>query len=81
MQLFMDKHIKIVATIGPASCKPETLGFLRSAGMNAARINLSHVRQVNSCGVHSGAPEKSKRFRFAGGRSYCGYNFDMLIHE
>jgi pyruvate kinase len=38
----MDKHTKIVATIGPASCKPDMLGLLRRAGMNAARINLSH---------------------------------------
>ena len=38
----MDKHTKIVATIGPASCKPDMLGLLRRAGMNDARINLSH---------------------------------------
>jgi pyruvate kinase len=38
----MDKHTKIVATIGPASCSPDMLGLLRRAGMNAARINLSH---------------------------------------
>lgn len=42
MKLFMDKHIKIVATIGPVSCKPEMLKLLRRAGMNVARINLSH---------------------------------------
>ena len=39
---FKDKHTKIVATIGPASCSTEKLHALRHAGMNAARINLSH---------------------------------------
>lgn len=38
----MDKYTKIVATIGPASCRPEVIGRLYEAGMNAARINLSH---------------------------------------
>ncbi|MDY6792542.1 MAG: pyruvate kinase [Thermodesulfobacteriota bacterium] len=38
----MNKNTKIVATIGPASCNPETLHQLRNAGIDAARINLSH---------------------------------------
>jgi pyruvate kinase len=33
---------KIVATIGPASDAPETLERLLEAGMNLARLNLSH---------------------------------------
>ena len=36
------KHTKIVATIGPASCEPETLRAMIRAGMNVARINFSH---------------------------------------
>ncbi len=36
------RRTKIVATIGPASSNPETIAALISAGMNAARINLSH---------------------------------------
>lgn len=45
-----DKHTKIVVTIGPASCEPDMLGLLRQAGMNAARINLSHAEAVNNFG-------------------------------
>ncbi len=43
MRLSLDKkHTKIVATIGPASCAPETLRAMIRAGMNVARINFSH---------------------------------------
>jgi pyruvate kinase len=38
----VDKYTKIVATIGPASCHPNILHSLYEAGMNAARINMSH---------------------------------------
>ncbi len=37
-----DKKTKIVCTIGPASCAPETLESLILAGMNVARINFAH---------------------------------------
>ena len=33
---------KIVATIGPATCKPNSLLALREAGMSIARLNGSH---------------------------------------
>lgn len=33
---------KIVATIGPASSKPNTIRRMLSAGMNVARVNFSH---------------------------------------
>jgi pyruvate kinase len=33
---------KIVCTLGPASCSPETLRSLMKAGLNVARINFSH---------------------------------------
>jgi pyruvate kinase len=36
------RRTKIVATIGPASETPERLAALVTAGMNAARLNLSH---------------------------------------
>jgi len=36
------RRTKIVATIGPASGSPELLSELISAGMNIARLNLSH---------------------------------------
>lgn len=38
----MQKYTKIIATIGPASCHPEILRSILQAGMNTARINLSH---------------------------------------
>jgi len=36
------RRTKIVATIGPASASPETLRALIDAGMDGARLNLSH---------------------------------------
>src|SRR5690349_2221178 len=36
------RKAKIVATIGPASESPERLGALVAAGMDVARINMSH---------------------------------------
>ncbi|MCA9475512.1 MAG: hypothetical protein KC563_06855, partial [Nitrospira sp.] len=36
------RHVKIVATIGPATASPEILQQLLSAGMNVARFNMSH---------------------------------------
>ena len=36
------RRTKIVATVGPASDSPETLAAMLRAGMNVARLNLSH---------------------------------------
>ena len=36
-------YSKIVATIGPATCNPQSLRALRSAGMSVARLNGSHA--------------------------------------
>lgn len=41
------RKAKIIATIGPSSQNPETLGLMIEAGMNAARVNMSH-------GTHEG---------------------------
>jgi pyruvate kinase len=38
----MMKKAKIVATLGPASCGPDRLRELILAGMNVARVNMSH---------------------------------------
>jgi pyruvate kinase len=38
----MPRRTKIVATIGPASATPEALAALAHAGMDGARLNLSH---------------------------------------
>ncbi len=39
---FSPRRTKIVATIGPSSGSPEQLSALLTAGMNIARLNLSH---------------------------------------
>jgi pyruvate kinase len=36
------RRTKIVATIGPAACTPEAIGQLIEAGMDGARLNMSH---------------------------------------
>ncbi len=36
------RRTKIVATIGPACCTPEKIGELLAAGMDGARLNMSH---------------------------------------
>jgi pyruvate kinase len=38
----MNNFTKVVATIGPATCHPETIRNLIGAGTNAIRINMSH---------------------------------------
>ena len=47
---------KIVCTIGPASQSPEMLAQLIKAGMNVARINMSH-------GTHETHAETIRRIR------------------
>ncbi|HEY2371028.1 MAG TPA: pyruvate kinase [Gaiellaceae bacterium] len=53
-----DRRTKIVATLGPASDSPEMLRALARAGMNAARLNLSH-------GTHEDHAERAERVRAA----------------
>jgi pyruvate kinase len=36
------RHVKIVATIGPASSSSDMLGQILEAGVNVARVNMSH---------------------------------------
>src|SRR5882672_9033657 len=38
------RKTKIIATLGPATDSPEMLGKLIDAGMNLARLNMSHAR-------------------------------------
>ena len=37
------RKTKIIATIGPATASPEMIGKLINAGMNVARLNMSHA--------------------------------------
>ena len=50
------RRTKIVATLGPASDSPEQLHALVAAGMDAARLNLSH-------GTHEDHAERARRVR------------------
>ncbi|HWX09939.1 MAG TPA: pyruvate kinase [Gaiellaceae bacterium] len=51
-----ERRTKIVATLGPASESPERLCELVAAGMDAARLNLSH-------GTHAEHAERARRLR------------------
>lgn len=42
MAIAPPRYCKILCTLGPASSSPEVVGALIDAGMNAARLNLSH---------------------------------------
>jgi pyruvate kinase len=53
-----ERRTKIVATLGPASDSPERLRQLVAAGMDAARLNLSH-------GAHADHAETARRVREA----------------
>jgi pyruvate kinase len=41
-QTLKNRRARIVATLGPASSQPETVRALLAAGMNVARVNMSH---------------------------------------
>jgi pyruvate kinase len=53
-----ERRTKIVVTLGPASDSPERLRELVAAGMDAARLNLSH-------GAHADHAERARRVREA----------------
>ncbi|MFN2627680.1 MAG: pyruvate kinase [Gaiellaceae bacterium] len=52
----MVRRTKIVATLGPSSDSPERLRELAAAGIDAARLNLSH-------GTHEEHAERARRVR------------------
>src|SRR4028118_222329 len=57
----VDRHTKIVATIGPASRDPKTLERMVAAGLDVARLNFSH-------GPAEPPAEPAQRVRSASGR-------------
>ena len=44
----MHKRTKIIATIGPSTNEYSSLKDLHAAGMNVARINMSHASQIDA---------------------------------
>ncbi len=54
------RRTKIVCTIGPATSSPEALQSLAQAGMNVARINLSHGSQEEHAKVIASIRQISK---------------------
>ena len=57
-ELVRQRRTKIVATIGPASSSPEMLAALIEAGMDGARLNMSH-------GTRAEHAERARRIREA----------------
>jgi pyruvate kinase len=65
----MSRRAKIVATIGPSSDSPQMLESLINAGLNVARINMSH-------GTHEGHAKVIKNIREASKKT--GYEVAIL---
>jgi pyruvate kinase len=59
--MYSMRRTKIVATIGPASCDPDTLVRMIEAGLDVARLNFSHGNRE----IHA---ENAERVRAAAGR-------------
>jgi len=58
------RKTKIICTLGPATESPETLGKLLDAGMNVARLNMSHAQ-------HPWVRDVVKRLRAAAAERGC----------
>lgn len=56
-----DRRAKIVATIGPASSSPEAAEWLVAAGMDVARLNLSHGSHEDHGGAYRQVRDASDR--------------------
>lgn len=55
------KKTKIICSIGPASCNPDTMEKMVNNGMNVARINFSHATLEEKQNVVSTVKEVRKR--------------------
>ncbi|MCD5382042.1 MAG: pyruvate kinase [Candidatus Pacebacteria bacterium] len=68
--LEVTRHTKIVATLGPATTDQKTLQTLIAAGVNVARVNMSH-------GDHTEHAARIKNLRAA--RAACNAHTGILI--
>ena len=57
----LPRHCKILCTLGPASNTPEVIGALIDAGMNAARLNLSHGSHDDHTRVYKTVRKEASR--------------------
>lgn len=55
------KKTKIICSIGPSSCPPDTMEKMVNAGMNVARINFSHATLEEKQGVVASVHEVRNR--------------------
>ncbi|HEY8491921.1 MAG TPA: pyruvate kinase [Dehalococcoidia bacterium] len=55
------RRTKIVCTLGPATNEPATIGALIDAGMDAARVNLSHAAQEEAARLIQTVREEAAR--------------------
>ncbi|MGD8413157.1 MAG: pyruvate kinase [Candidatus Latescibacterota bacterium] len=55
------RRTKIVCTLGPASGTPDVIGRLLDAGMNVARINMSHGDQDHHAAAISAVRREAKK--------------------
>lgn len=55
------RRTKIVCTLGPATAAPDVIGALMDAGMDAARINLSHASQEEAARLIAAVREQAAR--------------------
>ena len=56
--LCLHQKTKIIATLGPATDSPEMIGRLIEAGMNVARLNMSHARPRLGAACRAGHPRR-----------------------
>ena len=66
------RKTKIVCTLGPATCTPEGIAMLAGAGMNVARLNMSHGDHT----WHREVMENIKAFNRANPDSVIGILLD-----
>ena len=65
-----NRKVKIVATLGPASSKPEVMERLVKAGVDVFRINMSHASHDLARELHSAVRTCERNLRFPIGILY-----------